>query len=132
MRVIDPEIVERLAHVEVGFAGSDDAEPRPRAIDDDAVEPIGAGESQCRVELIFMKPEFLIERLIGPANIQSAWRHLEIVGEHDLDALRADLDRGGTVDSLGDRLEGYPTPGVTRHRPAIEAEVEDFLHPRRV
>src|SRR5580704_15821521 len=132
MLVVNPEIVERLAHVEVGFAGSDDSEARPGTIDDDAVEPIGACESQCRVKLVFMQPEFLIERLIGPANIQSPRRHLEIVGEHDFGALRVDLDRGRTVDSLGDRLKGYPTPGVARHRPAIEAEIEDFLHSRWV
>ena len=101
-------------------------------VDDDPVEPIGARESQCRVKLVFVQPVFLIERLIGPANIQPARRHLEIVGEHDFDALRADLDRGRAVDGLGDRLEGDPTPGVARHRPAIEAEVEDFLHSRRV
>src|SRR5271155_3740336 len=132
MRVVNPEIVERLAHVEVGFAGSDDAEPRPGTVDDDAVQPIGAREGQCRVKLVFMKPEFLIEGLIGPANIQSAGRHLEIVGQHDFGALRADLHRGRTVDCLGDRFKGYPTPGVARHRPAIEAEVEDFLNSRRV
>src|SRR5271155_1089230 len=132
MRVVNPEIVERLTHVEVGFAGGDDAEPRPGTVDDDAVQPIGAGESQCRVELVFMKPEFLIERLIGPANIQSAGWHLELLGEHDLGALRADLDRGRTVHRLCDRLKGYPTPGVARHGPTIEAEIEDFLHSRRV
>src|SRR5258708_1147506 len=36
MRVVNPEIVERLAHVEVGFAGSGDSEPRPGAVGDDA------------------------------------------------------------------------------------------------
>ena len=63
MRVVDPEIVERLAHVEIGFAGRDDAEARARTVDDDAVEPIGAGKGKCRVELVFVQPVFLIERL---------------------------------------------------------------------
>src|ERR1700746_76776 len=52
MRVVNPEIVERLAHIEVGFAGSHNAEARPGTIDDDAVQPIGARESQCRVKLV--------------------------------------------------------------------------------
>src|SRR6202040_3277772 len=37
MRVVNPAIVERLAHVEVGFAGSDDSKPRPGTVDYDTV-----------------------------------------------------------------------------------------------
>src|ERR1700730_10997135 len=37
MRVVNPEIVERLAHIKVGFAGSDDTEARPGTVDDDPV-----------------------------------------------------------------------------------------------
>src|SRR3984893_5588646 len=37
MRVVNPEIVERLAHIKVGFAGSDDTETRPGTVDDDPV-----------------------------------------------------------------------------------------------
>src|SRR5271165_3936770 len=132
MRFVNPEIVERLAHVEVGFAGSGDPEPWPRAVDDDSVEPVGACESQRGVKLIFMKAVFLIERLIGPADIQTAGRHLEIIGKHDFDALGADLDRGRTVDGLGNCFKGYPAPRIARHCPAIEPKVEDFLHSRRV
>ncbi len=37
MRVVNPEIVERLAHIKVGFAGSDDTEARPGTVDDNSV-----------------------------------------------------------------------------------------------
>ena len=83
MRLVDAEIVERLAHVEIGFAGGDDAEARLRAVDDDAVEPVGAGKGECRVELVFVQPVFLVERLVGPADVEPARRHLEILGQHD-------------------------------------------------
>jgi type II secretory pathway component PulM len=33
-RGVDAEVVERLAHVEVGLAAGDDAQPRPRAVVD--------------------------------------------------------------------------------------------------
>ena len=129
MRIVDPEIVERLAHVEIGFAGRDDAEARPRAVDDDPVEPVGAGEGERGIELVFVQPIFLLERLVGPADIEPARRHLEIVGQDDLDPLRIDLDRGRAVDRLGDGLEGDPAARIARHRPAIEAEIEDLLRP---
>src|SRR5205085_9520863 len=109
MRIVNPEVIERLADVKVGFPGSDDPETRPGTVDDDAVQPIGARKSQCRIELVLMQPEFLIERLIRPANIQAAGRHLEIVGKHDLGTLRANLDRGRTVHCLGDSFKCYPT-----------------------
>ena len=72
------------------------------------------------------------ERLIGPADIEPTRRHLEIIGEHNIDTLRTDLDRGRTVDGFGDCFKGDPTSGIPGHRPAIETKVEDFLHPRRV
>src|SRR5207253_8919129 len=47
-RRADAEILERLAHVEIGFAGRDDAEARLWAVDDNPVEPVGAGEGERR------------------------------------------------------------------------------------
>jgi hypothetical protein len=37
---------------EIGFAGGDDAEARLRRVDDDAVEPVGAGERHRSGELV--------------------------------------------------------------------------------
>ncbi len=132
MRLVDPQIVQRLAHVEIGFAGGDDAKARIRAVDDNAVEPIGAGKGQCRIELVFVQPVFLFERLVGPADVEAARRHLEILRQHDVGAFRRDVDRGRAVDRLGDRLERDPAPRIARHRPAIEAEIEDILDAGRV
>ena len=69
VRVVDAEIVQRLAHVEVGFARRDDAKARPRAVDHDVVEPVGAAKSERRVELTFVQAVFLVERLVGPADV---------------------------------------------------------------
>ncbi len=132
MGLVDPQIVQGLAHVEIGFAGGDDAKARIRAVDDDAVEPIGPGKGEGGVELVFVQPVFLVERLVGPADIEPARRHLEILGQHDPGSRRSDIDRGRAVDGFGDGLEGDPAAGIARHRPAIQAEIEDFLHPRRV
>ena len=51
---IDAEVVERLAHVEVGLAAGDDAQPRARAVEDDAVELVGARIGDRRIDLEFL------------------------------------------------------------------------------
>ena len=131
-RLADAELFERLAHVEIGFAGGDDAEARLRRIDDDAVEPVGAGEGERRRQLEAMQPRFLVERRVGPADVEPARRHLEILRQHDLDPARIDIDRGRAVHRLGDGLERDPAAGIARHRPAVDAEIEDLLDPGRV
>src|SRR4029077_9523603 len=84
------------------------------------------------VELVSVQSIFLIERLVGPTDIESPWRHLKIIGRYDLKPRRADLYRGRAVDGLGDGLECDPATRIARHSPAIEAEIEQFLHSGRV
>src|SRR5207302_1701652 len=67
--VVDAEIVEGLAHIEIGFAGGDDAEARARAVDDDAVEPVGACEGLRRRQFIAVQPVLLVERRVRPAEL---------------------------------------------------------------
>ena len=85
LRLADAEFLQRLAHIEIGFAGGDDAEPRLRRVDDDAVEPVGAGEGERRRHLEAVQPRFLVERRVGPADVEPARRHLEILRQDDLD-----------------------------------------------
>src|SRR4029077_16105040 len=63
-----------------------------------------------------------------PTDIESPWRHLKIIGRYDLKPRRADLYRGRAVDGLGASLECDPATRIARHSPAIEAEIEQFLH----
>ena len=76
--LVDAEIGQRLAHIEIGLAGGDDAEPRRLAVDHDAVELVGAGEGGDRRHLRPVQPPLLLERRVGPADVQPARRHLEI------------------------------------------------------
>jgi len=126
------EIVEGLAHVEIGLAGGDDADARLGAVEHDLVELVGAGEGEGGIELVFVQAELLLERRVRPADVEAARRHLEIGREDEADARRIDEDRSGAVDRLGDRLQGDPAARIARHRPAIEAEIEDVLDPGRV
>jgi hypothetical protein len=42
---VEAEVFQRLQHVEVALAGGDDAEPRARRVDDDAVDAVGAANA---------------------------------------------------------------------------------------
>src|SRR6185436_11580982 len=59
-RGVQPEIVERLQHVEVRFAGRDEAEPRIPAVDDRAVEGVRTRERERRRQLIPVQAQLLI------------------------------------------------------------------------
>ena len=132
MALVDAKVVERLAHVEVGLAGGDDAEARRRRIDHGAVEGVGAGEGERGVEPVGVEPPLLVERVVGPADVETAGGHLEILRSRDGDALRPDLDRGGAFDGLRDQLEPGPHPGVARQRQSQRAIIDDLLHVRGV
>ena len=129
--VVDAELDERLAHIEIGLARGDDAEPRARAVEHDPVEAIGPREGVDGGQLRRSRRSCL-ERVYGPADVEAARRHLEILGERDLDAMRIDIDRGRAFDRLGDRLESDPAAGEARQREAIEAEIEKVLHRRGI
>ena len=102
------------------------------AVDDDAVQPVGAAVVQRRVDLVVLHPRFGVEEAVGPADRHAGGRDREIVGHDDARALRVDVDRRRTLDRVGDALEADPAAGVARHRPAVQAEVEDLLHRRRI
>ena len=68
VRLVDAEILQRLQDIEIGLAGGDDAEAGEGAVEDDAVEPVGARERQRRVDLVPLQPKLLLQRLVRPAD----------------------------------------------------------------
>ncbi len=126
------EIGERLAQIEIGLAGGYDPKPRRLAVEHDAVELVGACEGANRRHFRTEQPPFLLERRIGPADVQSARRHLEIGRQYDLDPRRIAIDRGRALDRLADRLEADPAAGIARQRKAVDPEIEIVLQRRRV
>ena len=78
--LVDAEIVERLAHVEIALADGDDADLRLAAAgDDDPVELVGADEGEHGVALVVLQPRFLVEDAVAQADVEAAGRHREIV-----------------------------------------------------
>ena len=108
--VVEPEVVQRLARVVVGLAAGDQAEAVVRPFDDVVVEPVGAHVGERGVPLVVHQPRFLLERAVGPADVQAAGRHREVLGQHDRDAVRVDSRSWRRLDDLLDRLHADQTP----------------------
>ena len=129
--VVEAEVVQRLARVVVGLAAGDDAEAVVRAVDHVVVEPVGAHVGERGVPLVVDQPRLLLERRVGPADVQAARRHREVLGQHDVDAVGVDRDARRRLDDLLDRLHRRPDAGEAAHREGVQAHVEDVLHARR-
>ena len=129
---VDPQLLERLAHVQVGLAGGHDSESPPRAVERDPVETVGAHEGLCGLEALLEQALFGVQRQVSPTNPESGLRSLVVFGKHDLHPLRTDRDGAGAVDGVGEALEAHPTAGVARERPAVKSEVQVVLDVRRI
>ena len=78
--LVDAELVERLAHVEIALADRDDADLRAApAGEDDVVEVVGAHEGQHGVALEVLQPRLLLEEAVRRADVEAARRHAEVV-----------------------------------------------------
>ena len=127
--LVDAEILQRLSDVEIALARRDDAEPRLRRIDHAAVELVHPAVGEGGVELVVHQPFFLHQRRVGPAQVEPAFgqRELGFGRNPGLDPVGIDVDRGGGLDGVGQRLEGDPATGIARHREAVQAVLEVVL-----
>ncbi len=128
----DPEVRERLAQVQIGFSGGDNAKARRLAVEHDAIELVGPRECRNRRHLRAVQPPLLFERRIGPSDAKATRRHFEIRWQHHLHARGIAVDRSGTFDGLGDRLEADPAAGEARKRKTIDPEIQIILQRCRV
>jgi len=126
---VEAELVERLTHVEIGFAGGDDADLRiATARGDDLVELVGAHESEHGVALVIVQTRLLAEERILQPDVEAAFRHDEVGRRDDLDTVYAGIDHAGRLHRLVHAFERGPSAGIARHRPAVERVVDDLLH----
>ena len=131
--LVDAELVERLPHVEIGLAERDDADLRiAPARGDDLVELVGAHERDHGVALVVGEARLHAEDGVAEADVEPALRHREVVGDDDLHAVEAAVDHRRGLDRLVHAFERGPGAGVARHRPAVEAVVDDLLDARRI
>ena len=133
--LVDAELIERLAHVEIALADRDDADPGIRpARRDDAVELVRVHEGQHRVALVVVQARFHVEDAIDEADVEPARRHLELIlaRNDDLQAVESGLDNTSRFDGLMHAFERRPTSRRTATSPSRRAHNREFLHTRRV
>ena len=76
--LVQAEVGERLARVQIRLAAGDDAEARVRRIDHRVIQLVGAAVRERGIQLVVEQPRFQFKRCIGPADVQSLGRHPEI------------------------------------------------------
>ena len=129
LHFIDAEIVKRLAHIEITFARSHDADLRSLAtLEHNRIDGIDLGERQNRRNLRHMEPLFLRHPVIARANIKAALRQLVVLGQRRHDAPRTRLDDRRGLDRIMHGLEANPHARIARQRKTQEPEIDDLLH----
>jgi hypothetical protein len=126
--VVQPQVQQGLARVVVGLAAGDQAEAVVRALDHVVVQAVGADVGQRGVPLVIKQAGFLVQRMVGPADVQPTRRHLEIGGNLDLHALGVDHGRGAGLHDLLDGLHAGPDAREAAHGEGMNAQIQDFLH----
>nr|GFA13410.1 hypothetical protein [Tanacetum cinerariifolium] len=129
---VDAELFQRLAHVQVGLAGGDDAQPRLWRIDHHFVEVVGPRKRPRRIDFVGVEPCLLGKGRIRPANVQAALGNLEVFRDAGLDAQRVDFNHRGRIDVFRNGLHRHPATAVARELPADDAVIENFLDIARV
>ncbi len=130
--VVQSQLEEGLAHVEVGLARRHDAEPRAGRGHRDAVELV-----LVRVEARQLEPR-VVER---PLHVEPVGRDQVDVdrvlegtavqldrGDDGRDAIRRDLGGARLIRDVRDDLDADPEPGNAREHEAVQPQVEDVLN----
>ncbi|MNZ93361.1 hypothetical protein D3C78_1124230 [compost metagenome] len=126
--VFQAQVDQRLAHVVVGLAAGNQAEAVVAGLDHVVVEPVGAHIGQGCVPLVIHQPRFLLQRRVGPADVQAAGRHGEVFGQDDVHAIGLDGHAGRGLDHFLDGLHARPQAREAAHGDGVQAHVEDVLH----
>ena len=112
------------------LAGGDEADPRLGQLVDGPIDRIGRGKGGCGIEFR-LHPVLKVKAWrIRPADMQT----VGIVPDRWADKLwqRVEIDRGTSLDQLGDGFHPHPEPGIAGQSEAKQAEGDQFGDCRRV
>ena len=130
--VVNAQIFQRLPHIQVGLAGRHDAQARTRRINHDVIQFVYTGVVNRHVNLVVVHELFLLKRRVRPADIDAAFRQGKVIRDDRLHAVRVHDHAGGRFHRIGHRLHAHIAAGITAHGVAMHAEIEIFLHARRI
>ena len=130
--LVDAEVVQRLADIEIALARGDDADARlAPAGKHHPVRRVGAQKGGRRRDPEFVQPLFLRRRIVTVADGKPAGRHAEAAGNDRRDTIERAVDGGGRRDDVGHAFQPHPGTGIARQRIAEEAVIENLLDTRR-
>ena len=121
------EFAQCLPDVLIALAGGHDAEARVRRVHGDAVDLVGAGKRDRRKALVILQAPVLVVAVVGPAQIETAGRHLEIGRNDEGLHLVGKIDLGRGLHRLCDHLHADPAAGIARHRDAEQPHLDHFV-----
>src|SRR6266849_6684159 len=88
---------------------------------------IGAGKCDRGKSLVVLQAQVLLVAIIGPAQVETTRRHLEIGRDDEGLHLVGEIDLGGGLHCLGNHLHADPASGIARHRDAEQAHLDHFV-----
>jgi len=129
--VVQLQILQGLAHIQIGLAGGDHPYPGIAGPPQRPVQLVGPAKGPYRRDFLFVEATLLLQRSAGPADIQSPRGQREVIGQDDPGG-SSQVHRGGGLHGVVDAFQGAPAAAVTGQRKADQAVFEDFLYARRV
>ena len=135
LRLADAQISQRLAHIEIGFSGGDNANFRVGAAGENRpVQFVRLDIGDRRRAFVVMQPGFLAEHIgkLMPADVEAARRHRDILRQDDFDPVKRAIDRGGRFNVVLDAFHRDPQSGKAAERIAVQAKIDQFLNARRI
>ena len=131
--LIDAELFQSLARIEIALADAGDADLRVRTTtEDDLVETVLLGEGDGRLALEIMEALLLVVPVVIGPDIEAARRHLEVLRNLRADAMQARFDDAGRFDRVMQAFDADPGAGETRQGPAIDRIVVKLLQSGRI
>ena len=100
-----------------------------RAANHGVVQTVGAYVSQCCIPFVIEQTRFLRQRIIRPANVQAAGRHIKL-RDNDLQTLRINVHRSAGFDNFLNGFHAGPDTGEAAHCKTVQTEVQHLLHRR--
>ena len=108
-RLVDAEVVQRLAHVEIRLAGGDDFDLGIGAPGDDGpIDLVGGEPGDDRVALVLLQARLLFEYAVGGSDVEASRRQHVVRRRDGLDAIERGVDHGGRFDRVLDAFDADP------------------------
>jgi hypothetical protein len=131
--LVDPELFQSLARVEITLSDAGDPDLGMRAATEhDLVEPVCLSEGDGRQALEIVETLLLVMPVVIRPDVEPARRHLEVLGLLRADAMRARLDDASRFDRVMQAFDADPSAGEARQGPAIDRIVIEFLQAGRI